>query len=167
MTTPSRPHRSGCPINLTLEILGDKWSLIVLRDVIFGGRRHYRTLLTNSLEGIASNILANRLHRLTAEGLLARSPDPSHKQKTLYSLTEKSIALIPVFAVIGGWGRRWCPASRELSVRAELLEAGGPELWERFMQELRAEHLEDGSVSRPPSVRAELQAAFEAEVAKH
>ena len=63
-------HRSGCPINLTLEVLGDRWSLIVIRDVIFGDRRRYRELLTRSEEGIASNVLADRLKRLVAAGLV-------------------------------------------------------------------------------------------------
>ena len=57
-------HRSGCPINLTLEVLGDRWSLIVIRDVMFGNRRRYRELLTRSEERIASNVLADRLKRL-------------------------------------------------------------------------------------------------------
>lgn len=56
--------RSGCPINLTLEALGDRWSLIVIRDLMFGNRRHFRELLTRSEERIASNILADRLTRL-------------------------------------------------------------------------------------------------------
>ncbi len=61
-----RVRRSGCPINLTLETFGDRWSLIILRDVMFGGRpRSFRSLLTENLEGIASNILADRLKRLT------------------------------------------------------------------------------------------------------
>ncbi|HSX75557.1 MAG TPA: helix-turn-helix domain-containing protein, partial [Shinella sp.] len=64
-------RRSGCPINLTLEILGDRWSLIVLRDMMFGNRRHFRELLTKSEEGIASNILADRLRRLVDEGLVS------------------------------------------------------------------------------------------------
>ena len=57
-------NRSGCPINLTMEILGDRWSLVVLRDVMFGNKRHFRDLLETSMEGIASNILAARLKRL-------------------------------------------------------------------------------------------------------
>ena len=62
--------RSGCPINLTLEQLGDRWSLIVIRDLMFGNRRHFRELLGKSEEGIASNILADRLKRLVeAEAL--------------------------------------------------------------------------------------------------
>jgi hypothetical protein len=55
----SDAHRSGCPINLTLEVLGDKWSLLMIRDIIFGNRRHFRELLTRSEEGIASSILAS------------------------------------------------------------------------------------------------------------
>jgi DNA-binding HxlR family transcriptional regulator len=61
-------HRSGCPINLSLEVFGDKWSLLILRDMIFGGPRHFRVLLNGSQEGIASNILANRLKRLVELG---------------------------------------------------------------------------------------------------
>ena len=57
-------HRSGCPINLSLEVFGDRWSLIILRDMMFGGRRHFRELLTQSKEGISSNILADRLKML-------------------------------------------------------------------------------------------------------
>src|SRR5579885_1565888 len=70
-------HRSGCPINLTLETLGDRWSLIVIRDLMFGDRRHFRQLLARSEEGIASNVLADRLRRLEAAGLVSRRDDPS------------------------------------------------------------------------------------------
>lgn len=158
-------HRSGCPINLAVEIFGDKWSLVILRDMIFGGRRHFRELLLRSQEGIASNMLADRLKTLVEHGLLTKGDDPTHKQKAVYSLTEMSIALVPVMAHLGAWGRRWLPASEALSIRAELMEEGGPELWERFMAELREEHLDHptGSLDpfRPGSVRAGLRAAFE------
>jgi DNA-binding HxlR family transcriptional regulator len=87
----SDAHRSGCPINLTLEILGDRWSLLVIRDMMFGNRRHFRELLGQSEEGIASNILADRLKRLMAAGMITRADDPSHKQKAIYSLTDKAI----------------------------------------------------------------------------
>ena len=79
--------RSGCPINLTLEALGDRWSLIVIRDLMFGNRRHFRELLTRSEERIASNILADRLTRLEKAGLVSRRDDPSHKQKVICRLT--------------------------------------------------------------------------------
>jgi DNA-binding HxlR family transcriptional regulator len=103
--------RSGCPINLTLEALGDRWSLIVIRDLMFGNRRHFRELLTRSEERIASNILADRLTRLEKAGLVSRRDDPSHKQKVIYSVTEASIALVPLLytrqqtAVFGAPGR--------------------------------------------------------------
>ena len=63
--------RSGCPINLTLEALGDRWSLIVIRDLMFGNRRPFRELLTRSEERITSNILADRLTRLEKAGLVS------------------------------------------------------------------------------------------------
>jgi DNA-binding HxlR family transcriptional regulator len=157
-------HRSGCPINLTLEMLGDRWSLIVIRDVMFGRRRHYRELLNQSEEGIASNILADRLKRLTEAGLLTRRDDPSHKQKGIYSLTEPAIQLVPLLAQMGAWGRRHTPASPELSIRAQLLEEGGSAMWEDFMAELRGVHL--GAPAAGPSVLGELQAAYERVVAE-
>ena len=88
--------RSGCPINLTLEALGDRWSLIVIRDLMFGNRRYFRELLTRSEERIASNILADRLTRLEKAGLVSRRDDLSHKQKVIYGLTDASIALVPL-----------------------------------------------------------------------
>lgn len=154
----AQTERSGCPINLTLETLGDRWSLIVIRDVMFGNRRSFGDLMSHSEEGIASNILSDRLKRLTAAGLLARRPDPAHRQKSVYSLTEPSIQLVPLLAQMGAWGRRHTPVSRELSVRAELLEKGGPALWSAFMDELR--HLHLGARRPARSVFAELQAAY-------
>jgi DNA-binding HxlR family transcriptional regulator len=157
------PHRSGCPINLTVEILGDKWSLIILRDIMFGGKRHFRELLNGSQEGIASNILAERLKKLVAQAMLTKADDPSHKQKAIYSLTEAAIQLLPTFALIGAWGSKWLPVNEELSIRAILLDEGGQDMWQQFMQELRWEHLGDPAGApravRTP-VRERLQAAY-------
>jgi DNA-binding HxlR family transcriptional regulator len=155
----SHTLRSGCPINLTLEILGDRWSLLVLRDMMFGDRRHFRELLGKSEEGIASNILADRLKKLQAEGMITRADDPTHKQKAIYSLTEKAIQLVPIMAMVGGWGRRHLAVTEELSIRAQLLEEGGPAMWDAFMDELRRRHL--GLPGEGRSVLAELQAAYE------
>src|SRR5687767_13418574 len=163
---PMTDQRSGCPINLTLETLGDRWSLIVIRDIMFGNRRHFRVLLNESEEGIASNILADRLKRLVAAGLLSKADDPSHKQKSIYSLTEKAIQLVPLFAHMGAWGRRHMPVTRELSVRAELLEDGGPELWEEFMDDLRVLHLGVAPKPGSRSVLERLQEAYLAAVGK-
>ena len=133
--------------------------------MIFGGRRHFRELLAGSEEGIASNILASRLRHLVELGMLTRRDDPSHKQKAIYSLTEPSIELVPVMAALGSWGRRWLPVSEELSIRARLLDEGGPELCERF--KLRAEHLglPAGPAPDGMTVRQRLQEAYLAVVA--
>ena len=155
-------QRSECPINLTLEALGDRWRLIIVRDIIFGNRRHFRELLTQSEEGIASNILADRLKRLTNGGFVTRSDDPSHKQKAIYSLTEKAIQLVPLLAAMATWGRHHTAASRPLAVRAKLLEEGGPTLWSAIMDELRAAHLHGEPVMS--NTVAQLQRAYETEL---
>ena len=159
-------RRSGCPINLTMEVLGDRWSLVVIRDMMFGNRRHFRELLTRSHEGIASNILAARLKRLVSLGLISKRDDPSHSQKAIYSLTEPAIQLVPVIAVIGAWGRRHLPVTEELSIRAQLLEEGGPPLWDAFMDDLRVIHIQDpvggANGMRASPVLARLTAAYQA-----
>src|SRR3954454_8959535 len=98
------PPRSYCPINLGLEIFGDAWTLLVLRDLMFGGKRHFRELL-QSEEGISSNILADRLKRLIDHRILTKRDDPSHKQKAIYSLTDRGIALVPILLEVGAWSR--------------------------------------------------------------
>ena len=159
--------RSGCAINLTLEVIGDKWSLLVIRDMIFGNRRHFRELLTHSQEGISSNILADRLKRLLEQGIITWADDPSHKQKGIYSLTEQGIELLPILAQMSGWGFKYLPVTEELGIRARLLSEGGPKMWEEFMDELREIHL--GVVRRKkkgPSVGERLQAAYQRVMAR-
>lgn len=153
--------RSGCPINLTLEVVGDRWSLILIRDIMFGNRRHFRELLARSDEGIASNILADRLKRLVAHGILSKRDDPTHKQKAVYSLTEKGIELLPLLVQMGAWGRRYLPTTPELAIRQELMEQGGSALLEDFMAELRHLHLGTPLPAGNESVLARLRAAFE------
>lgn len=140
---PDTP-RSYCPINLSLEIFGDAWTLLVLRDMMFAGKRHFRELLQSD-EGISSNILADRLARLVGHGILTKADDPTHKQKAIYSLTEKGIALLPIVVQIGAWGSRWVPDAKKLEPTARKyireLQEGGPRAWAKRMDELRAAHL--------------------------
>jgi DNA-binding HxlR family transcriptional regulator len=160
-------QRSGCPINLTLEVLGDKWSLLIIRDIMFGNRRHFRELLTKSEEGISSNILADRLKTLLEQGIITREDDPTHKQKGIYSLTEQGIELLPVLAQMSAWGYKYLPVSEELGIRARLLSEGGPRMWAEFMDELRETHL---GVKRRrkagASVGERLQAAYQKVMAR-
>src|SRR3954449_12350771 len=92
-------------------------------------------------EHISSNILADRLNRLVETGIVTKAGDPSHQQKAVYSLTEKGIALLPVLAQIGIWGRKYLPVSEELGRQAARLERGGPALWDQIKSELRETHL--------------------------
>jgi DNA-binding HxlR family transcriptional regulator len=154
--------RSGCPVNLSLEIFGDRWTLLVLRDIVFTGARHFRELLAGE-ERISSNILADRLEELVEHGLLTKAGDPSHKQKVTYSLTEQAIELVPVLAELSAWGTRYLPVSDESAARAEVLATGGPPLWEVLMDELRETHLGPQARRQPPpggpTIAAQLQAA--------
>ncbi len=160
-------QRSGCPINLTLEIVGDKWSLIIIRDIIFGGRRHFNELLAGSEEGISSNILADRLKTLLAAGILSKQDDPTHKQKAIHCLTEQGIELLPILAQMSSWGRKYLPVTEELSIRAEILDEGGPKFLADFMDELREIHLGAPPKRRKgPAPSARLSAAYEAVIAK-
>jgi DNA-binding HxlR family transcriptional regulator len=160
-------------MNRMVEMFGDQWSLLVIRDIIFMDRRHFRELLTKSLEGIASNILADRLHRLVEQGIIVKSRDASHKQKVIYSLTEKGIELLPLLMEMNAWGHKHLPASR-LRGLAQVLEEGGPKLRAKFMAELRETHLRKSSAqkARYPTkstrilAMQKLQAAYEAALAK-
>ena len=145
-------HRSGCPINLALEVVGDRWTLLVVRDLMFGGKRHYREFL-HSDEGISSNILADRLNMLVDNGIVTRTDDPTHKQKAIYSLTETGIALLPVLVQMGIWGRNHGPASPELARVSVRLEKGGPALWAQLAAELRRTHVGTQAASKSRSRR--------------
>jgi DNA-binding HxlR family transcriptional regulator len=153
--------RSGCPINAAVEVLGDSWTMLVLRDIMFGNRRYFRELLAGSEEGIASNILSNRLQQLTAGGLLTRQ-EVRRGQRAMYSLTEASIQVLPVMVALGNWGLAHRDGEQRLRVRAELLRDGGPELVAAMMDELRELHL---GIPRPdptaPRPSEQLQAAYE------
>jgi DNA-binding HxlR family transcriptional regulator len=144
VTNTEANSRSYCPINLSLEIFGDRWTLLILRDMMFGGKRHFREMLLSD-ERISSNVLADRLKMLTEHRILTKKDDPTHKQKAVYSLTEKGIALLPIIVQIGAWGSRYVPSSKKLDGRSkelirELQEGGSP-VWNRLMSDLRATHL--------------------------
>lgn len=159
--------RSGCPINAAVEALGDQWSFLVLRDLIFGDRRYFRELLTGSIEGIASNILADRLKRLVAVGILTRQ-DAVRGARARYSLTEAGIQTLPILFALGNWGLDWCPGTPELRTRQELMRGEGPSFVEELMDELRVRHLGASPKQRtgpPPSARlAEAHEATRAAV---
>src|ERR1700682_6296443 len=99
---PSPKRRSGCPLNASVEILGDRWSLLIIRDMMLRGFRSYKEFL-ESYEGIATNILADRLRTLEAHGIITAERDPSDGRKLIYSLTAKGIDLAPVLTEMVLW----------------------------------------------------------------
>jgi DNA-binding HxlR family transcriptional regulator len=96
-------RRSQCPIARALDLIGDKWTLIVLRDLIFVHKRYFQELLGGH-EGIATNILASRLKMLEAAGLVSRRVDPSEARRVIYAPTEKALDLLPVLIELMSWG---------------------------------------------------------------
>lgn len=95
-------RRSGCPLNASVEMLGDRWSLLIIRDMMLKGARTYKEFL-ECYEGIATNILADRLRKLMAEGIIAAEADPSDGRKRIYVLTAKGIDLAPVLTEMVLW----------------------------------------------------------------
>src|SRR2546427_6993052 len=99
---PSPKRRSGCPLNASVEILGDRWSLLIIRDMMLRGFRSYKEFL-ESYERIATNILADRLRKLETHGIITTERDPSDGRKLIYSLTPKGIDLAPVLTEMVLW----------------------------------------------------------------
>ncbi len=98
-------RRSGCPLNASVEMLGDRWSLLIVRDMMIRGFNTYKEFL-DSGEHIATNILADRLRKLEAHGIITTEPDASDGRKLVYSLTSKGIDLAPVLAELVLWAAR-------------------------------------------------------------
>jgi DNA-binding HxlR family transcriptional regulator len=105
---PSR--RSSCPIARALDFIGDKWTLVVLRDLIMARKRHFTELQAGN-ERIASNILASRLKLLKAAGMVTRRADPEQAHRVIYEPTEKALDLLPVLIELIRWGTKYDPRS--------------------------------------------------------
>jgi DNA-binding HxlR family transcriptional regulator len=142
LTDAGLTFRSRCPISLALDLIGDRWSLLIVRDLMFAGKRYYRELLRSD-EGISSNILAERLARLVDAGVLSRTGDPTHKQKAIYSLTPMGIDLLPIVAQLGIWGRKYLPVTAETGAQAKQLEKGGAAVLRKIQADLRKQHLSE------------------------
>src|SRR5437870_13580477 len=95
-------RRSACPLNASVEMLGDRWSLLIIRDMMLRGSRSYKEFL-ECYEGIATNILADRLRKLVAYGIVTTEPDPADGRKRIYLLTTKGIDLAPVLTEMVLW----------------------------------------------------------------
>lgn len=135
MPGKSPPARSDCPIARALDVLGDRWTLVVLRDLIFLHKRQFKALL-DSPEGIATNILSSRLRQLESAGLITRQADPLAPRRALYRPTAKALDLLPLLFEMMRWSMRHNPGTRvppQILRRVNGDSAG-------FMAELRRSH---------------------------
>ena len=132
-------RRSDCPINFALELFGDPWSLLIIRDIVYFGKKTYGEFLASE-EGMATNILASRLAHLEHQGLLVKKLSQQDKRKEEYVLTEKGLDLIPVLVEMANWSAEHDPhtaapaawialvkAEREQMIRLmrETVQSGG------------------------------------------
>jgi DNA-binding HxlR family transcriptional regulator len=107
-----RPQ-SKCPICYSLDVFGDKWTLLIVRDMLIGGKRYYRDFI-NSGEGIATNVLADRLKAMLDKGLITRAEDPNNGAQTIYSPTAKAEALRPILTAMAVWALEFGPGGLTL-----------------------------------------------------
>lgn len=96
-------RQSPCPIASALDLFGDRWTLLVLRDLLLFGKQRYREFLA-APEAIASNILSDRLKRLEAGGFVSKAPDPADRRQVVYTASDKGRSLLPVLLEIAAWG---------------------------------------------------------------
>lgn len=135
MVTMKCEPRSHCPISYSLDIVGDRWTLLVLRDLIILRRRHFRDFLAAE-EGIASNILTARLKLLESCGILSRRPDPENARQVIYEPTAKGLDLLPVMLELARWGATY---DRETAASRDFVRKIGKER-EQMIADIRAAH---------------------------
>jgi DNA-binding HxlR family transcriptional regulator len=99
-------RRSDCPINFALELFGDRWTFLIVRDLMFKGKHYYKEFL-EAEEGIATNILADKLSALEEGGIISKTVDPTHRSKQIYKLTKKGIDLVPVLVEVIMWSAKY------------------------------------------------------------
>ncbi|MDP4795345.1 MAG: helix-turn-helix transcriptional regulator [Rhodospirillales bacterium] len=108
MSTSTKKHSSGCLVAYGLDTFGDRWTLLILRDMVLYGMRRYGQFLSGE-EKIATNILADRLKHLEQEGIVQRARDPENRRSYIYSLTDKGLDLVPMILEIIRWGGKYTP----------------------------------------------------------
>ena len=109
-------RRSECPLNASVEMLGDRWSLLIIRDMMLRGSRTFKEFL-DCYEGIATNILADRLRKLAACGIITTEPDPADGRKLIYLLTAKGMDLAPVLTEMVLWAAAHEDTGNQVLVR--------------------------------------------------
>jgi len=130
--------RSHCPVNYGLEAFGDRWALLILRDIVFRGKRTYRDFL-KSEEGFATNILASRLDHLIQVGILQLEGDETDGRKGIYSLTEKGLDLIPLLFEMVLWSEKYDNQSEAKRIirLVELIRKDNRKISQKVMEQVK------------------------------
>jgi DNA-binding HxlR family transcriptional regulator len=153
-----RKRRSGCPVSVSLEIFGDRWSLLIIRDLMV---RAYRTFkeFEESGEGIATNILADRLQKLEAAGIITAEAEEADRRRMSYRLTAKGIDLAPVLLELLIWGARHEETAAPCALIAQM-ESGRAEVlaevrrrWQERDQTPLLPRFSHGDADRTPKRR--------------
>lgn len=118
-----RLKRSDCPLSCTLDLIGDRWSLLIVRDLLFGSSRYGELL--NSGEGIPTNILSQRLKHLEQAGIIERRPSATPRSRYDYRLTEAGLKLAPAVRALAEWGRSEIAGTRPLPPKARRRSRNG------------------------------------------
>lgn len=132
--------RSHCPINYVLEHIGDKWSLLIIRDLMFKGKRHYNEFLEGG-ERVSTSVLGTRLKQLEEVGLISKSEDDVKKSRIKYSLTQKGIDMLPFMVDMISWSGEY---DKETEAGKDFLDQAKhhrDDLLQSFREKLTKEHL--------------------------
>lgn len=129
-------QRSECPISSALDIIGDKWSLLIVRDIIMNGKNTYNEFL-KSAEKIATNVLADRLAMLETTGILTKEEHPDSKAKIYYKLTNKGIDLLPIIIELTLWADEYLPVSKDAIAYGKLLKKDKAAITKQMMTALK------------------------------
>lgn len=141
-------NKSHCPVNFALETFGDAWSLLIVRDIVFWGKRTYGEFLESD-EGISTNVLAARLAHLESKGILVREPHENDRRKEVYALTEKGLALIPILLEMSGWAAQYDPATTAPQAFVAAVYADRKKMFKRVQDVVREGGSLFGSGKRP------------------
>ncbi len=133
-------RRSHCAISMALDTVGDKWSLLILRDLMFTDKRSYGELQSSD-EKIATNILASRLVTLEENNIIYKQPDATDSRRYLYYLTEKGIDLLPVVIELMHWMSKYNPAASACTASATAYKKDRVLLYKEMTKQLRKSHL--------------------------
>jgi DNA-binding HxlR family transcriptional regulator len=140
-----------CPFATCSEVIADRWSVLILRDIAICNRRTFRSILANNVEKISSGVLAGRLKRLTDIGLLYFKDDPEHSQRKIYCLSPAAIDLVPILLDMSAWAMKHTSPSKEPIAPPSSMDRPQSQYSKELTDRLRSVHLDPSSATACPT----------------